>query len=69
MKYVLCLPVKENCKGTKHVEDWRMTPCRFCENYKEARKASGPLGGHLRAVSLPPDEPDRVAVGCKSAEC
>ena len=53
LEYILLMPVEETCRGVKSVEDWRMTPCRFCEEYVESRKSSGPLGGHFRAVSLP----------------
>ena len=53
LEYMLLLPVKETCRGIKAVEDWRMTQCRFCKEYAESRKSSGPLGGHFRAMSMP----------------
>ena len=53
LEYMLLMPVTETCRGIKSVEDWRMTTCRFCKEYMESRKSSGPLGGHFRAISLP----------------
>ncbi len=56
---MLLMPVAETCKGIKSVEDWRMTACRFCTDYLESRKSSGPLG-HFRLMSLPENAFTRV---------
>ncbi len=41
LEYIMLMPIKETCKGTKSVEDWRMEPCRFCKEYMETRRRSG----------------------------
>jgi hypothetical protein len=57
LEYIMLLPIKETCKGTKSVEDWRMEPCRFCKEYMETRRRSGPTSGRSRAMSLPTNAP------------
>jgi hypothetical protein len=57
LEYIMLMPIKETCKGTKSVEDWRMEPCRFCKEYMETRRRSGPTSGRSRAMSLPTNAP------------
>ncbi|KIW74888.1 hypothetical protein Z517_11658 [Fonsecaea pedrosoi CBS 271.37] len=57
LEYIMEMPVQEICKGVKQVEDWRMSPCRFCKEYFESRRALGGAGGRARAASLDADRP------------
>ncbi|KAI1609095.1 hypothetical protein EDD37DRAFT_138688 [Exophiala viscosa] len=50
-EYVLNMPITGGCKGTVEVEDWVMSPCRFCKEYSER-----PVSGRGRALSLQADE-------------
>lgn len=52
LEYMLNMPITEVCKGMVQVEDWVMSPCRFCKEYEESRTASGSVVGRTRAVSL-----------------
>lgn len=56
LEYVLDMPFKEVCRGMVEVEDWVMSPCRFCKEYSENQKARRAVGGHGRAISLQEDE-------------
>ena len=62
LEYILDMPIIEVCRGMIHVENWVMSPCRFCVEYMQAREAMKPILGlaqHRRSVSLP----EAVAVG------
>lgn len=50
-EYVLNMPVMDGCKGTVEVEDWVMSPCRFCEEYSKRQ-----VSGRGRALSLQTDD-------------
>lgn len=52
LEYILNMPISEVCSGLVRVEDWVMSPCRFCAEYLESRKASCTLTTRARAVSL-----------------
>lgn len=56
LEYVLDMPIKEVCRGMVEVEDWVMSPCRFCKEYSDAQKARRSVSGHGRAISLQEDE-------------
>jgi hypothetical protein len=46
------MPFNGCCKGMVEVEDWVMSPCRFCKEYLETRKTLMPAGRRARSLSL-----------------
>lgn len=51
MEYILEMPSKVYCRQMVEVEDWVMSPCRFCAAW-EARRATAPANCRGRAMSL-----------------
>ncbi len=52
LEHILNMPFKDYCKGMFELEDWVMSPCRFCKEYLESRKPLMSAGRRARSLSL-----------------
>ena len=56
LEYMLDMPFKDVCKRMVGTQSWVMSPCRFCTEYKEARKLATATTSHRRSMSLQENE-------------